>query len=227
MNTTTTLAAALTALALVTVSCGEKKTVPHDHDGDGKPDHADGAHPQAVPHDHDGDGKPDHGPDAHEGHDHNGEDHKGHDHDSGEHKGHDHDAEDQKGHDHAKKIAGPNGGKVITAVEPHAEFLVTADRKVRITFLGEDNKPVEAGTQSINIVCGDRSSPTVLTPVKEADGMSFLSANKLPEGNNFPTIVTFKTSEDAAPVRAKFTLNMSDCPNCDYLEYSCTCEHSH
>jgi len=221
MNTATTLAAALTALAFVTVSCGEKKTTETastdkasaeqdhsncDHDDDKKEDpHAGHDHDKAVAHDHDGDGKPDHGPEAH--------------------KGHDQGAEDHSGHDHAKKIAGPNGGRVVTAVEPHAEFLVTADRKVRITFLGENNKPAAAGTQSINIICGDRSNPTMLNPVKEADGMSFLSANKLPEGNNFPTIVTFKASADAAPVRAKFTLNMSDCPNCDYLEYACTCAH--
>ena len=210
MNSTPTLIAALSALTFVTVSCSEKKTVPHDHDGDGKPDHAAGAHPTPVPHDHDGDGKPDHGPEAHNSQ-----------------NGNAHEIADHSDHAHAQKIAGPNGGKVITDIEPHAEFFVTTDRKVRITFLSEDNKPVAAGTQSVNIVCGDRSTPTVLTPVKQIDGMSFLSANKLPEGNNFPTIVTFKASADAPPVRAKFTLNMSDCPGCDYLEYACTCDHGH
>ena len=54
MNTTTTLAAALTALAFITVSCGEKKTVPHDHDGDGKPDDCDPC-PLDKPDDSDGD----------------------------------------------------------------------------------------------------------------------------------------------------------------------------
>ena len=37
-------------------------------------------------------------------------------------------AEDE--HDHEKKIAGPNGGRIITSVEPHVEFLVTKDSKV-------------------------------------------------------------------------------------------------
>lgn len=38
------------------------KKVPHDHDGDGFPDHGDDHHhhDEAVPHDHDGDGVPDH-----------------------------------------------------------------------------------------------------------------------------------------------------------------------
>jgi len=45
--------------------------VPHDHDGDGVPDHGPGEHGKkagtntGVPHDHDGDGVPDHGPGAH------------------------------------------------------------------------------------------------------------------------------------------------------------------
>ena len=42
-------------------------------------------------------------------------------------------------HKHEKKEAGPNGGKILTAMEPHAEFFVTSDRKVQITFLGQDN----------------------------------------------------------------------------------------
>lgn len=66
--------------------------VPHDHDGDGVPDHAshdeDDDHSdhdhdaQPVPHEHDGDGVLDH--DAHDDHD----EHEGHDH--GPHDGHDH-----------------------------------------------------------------------------------------------------------------------------------------
>jgi hypothetical protein len=41
-------------------------------------------------------------------------------------------------HDHDKKEAGPNGGRLLTALDPHAEFFVTADRKVQITFLDEE-----------------------------------------------------------------------------------------
>jgi hypothetical protein len=42
-------------------------------------------------------------------------------HDHGDHDGHDHGK-------HAKKIAGPNGGRVLTGVEPHLEFFLTKDR---------------------------------------------------------------------------------------------------
>jgi len=240
MKLTKPLIATFTALSFIIVGCEDKKTaVPHDHDGDGKPDHGPGEHPKAapVPHDHDGDGKPDHGPGAHPAptpvpHDHDGDGKP--DHGPGAHDTHsDHDAgaeakpDAHAGHDHAKKVAGPNGGKIITTVEPHAEFFVTADRKVRVTFLSDDNKAVAVATQSVSIVCGDRSNPTMLTLVKEADGNSLLSTGTLPAGNNFPTIVTLKTTPDAALVRAKLILNLSDCPTCKYKEYACTCDHGH
>ncbi len=153
--------------------------------------------------------------DGHTGHNH-GKDEKKH-----AEKAHDH------GHDHAKKIAGPNGGKIITTVEPHAEFFVTKDRKVRITFLDKNNKPIAVTDQTVTIVCGDRKSPTKLTPKKEADGKSLLTAGTLPKGNNIPTIVTFKMKPDGKKIRARFSLKLTDCPNCDYKEYACTCDHGH
>jgi len=39
-----------------------------------------------------------------------------------------------------KKPAGPDGGRVIVAVEPRLEFLVTKERKVEISALSEDLK---------------------------------------------------------------------------------------
>ena len=238
MKLTKTLTAAFTALTFVIVGCEDKKApVPHDHDGDGIPDHGPGAHGQApkpVPHDHDGDGKPDHGPGAHGEtpkpvpHDHDGDgkpDHGDGAHDA--HSGHDTDGADHAGHDHAKKVAGPNGGKVITSIEPHAEFFVTADNKIRITFLGDDNKAIAVAGQSVDVVCGSRTNPTMLAFTKEADGKSLISTGTLPAGNNFPTIVTLKTTPDAASTRAKFILNLSDCPTCKYKEYACACVHGH
>ena len=55
-------------------------------------------------------------------------------------KDHDH------GHTHAKKEAGPNGGRLLTALEPHAEFFVLPDRRVQITFLDAQDKPVAPGS---------------------------------------------------------------------------------
>jgi len=133
-------------------------------------------------------------------------------------------AEDHK-HDHAKKIAGPNGGRVITAVEPHLEFLVLPDRKVKITALGEDNKPTKLEAQTVSVTAGDRSNPTKLSFAKEGDAL--VSDAALPAGDDYPLVAQIKTSADAKPVLEKFTMDFTDCPECDLKEYACICDHDH
>ncbi len=203
MKLTHTLTATLTALTFIIVSCGEKKTE-ETKDPHAGHNHAPGEHgtPKADSHN---------------------------DHDHGDHDGHNHDADkdEHKDHDHAKKVAGPNGGRIITSVNPHAEFFVTTERKVRITFLNEDNKAIAVASQSVNIVCGDRSNPTTLTFNKASDGLSLISSGTLPDGKNFPAIVTFKTTADSTPVFARFSVNLADCPSCQHKEYACTCDHDH
>lgn len=130
------------------------------------------------------------------------------------------------GHDHAKKVAGPNGGLVITAVEPHCELLVTPERKLKITFLGEDNKPAALKEQSVSATGGDRAQPTKFTFAK-ADG-ALVSEQALPAGDAIPLILQIKTSPDAKPVTKRVNLNLANCPGCKLPEYACTCEeHSH
>ena len=164
------------------------------------------------------------GHDDHAGHDH--DEHAEHDHEDGDedhddHEGHDHD--DHEGHDHGDIVAGPNGGRVLTSVEPHAEFFVTDDRKVQIAFVNDDLKAVPAAGQNVSVIAGDRSSPTSLSFAKSGDVL--LSDKALPAGNDFPVIVQIKTDGSAETVREKFNLNLSDCPTCDYKEYACTCAH--
>jgi len=137
------------------------------------------------------------------------------DHKHEEHEGHDHD------HDHAE--AGPNGGRVLHAVEPHLEFFVTKDRKVQITALGEDGKAIPIGEQTVRITGGSRSNPTRMTLEKK--GNVLLSDIAFPKGNDFPVVVQIKPAADAKTVIEKFNLNLADCPTCDYKEYACTCDH--
>tara|TARA_R110002096_G_scaffold428258_1_gene639693 strand:- start:26 stop:709 length:684 start_codon:yes stop_codon:yes gene_type:complete len=154
-----------------------------------------------------------------DGHDHSEKSaHHDDDHDD-DHEGHT-DGDDD--HDHAEKIAGPNGGRVITDVEPHLEFLVLDDRKVKITALDDDNKPATIAGQTVKLTGGDRSSPTRMTFVSQ-DGV-LLSNEAFPEGNDFPVVLQIK-SGDGKPVMAKFNLNFSDCPTCDFKEYACVCDH--
>ena len=132
-------------------------------------------------------------------------------------------AEGDHGHSHEKKEAGPNGGRMVTKVEPHLEFFVTKDRKVKITFLDDDKKALDPGDKEVKLTCGERSKPVKMTFVKE--GKSLVSKEALPDGKSFPAVLQVKV--DGKPDFDRFQLNLADCPECDYLEYACTCVHGH
>ena len=126
-------------------------------------------------------------------------------------------------HHHEKRMAGPNGGRILTKVEPHAEFFVTADRKVQITFLGDDGKAIAPAAQVVTVTAGDRSAPTKLTFAKS--GNALVSDAALPAGNDFPTVVQIKAKPDAKAVTEKFNLDLVKCSGCGHGEYACTCAH--
>ena len=128
------------------------------------------------------------------------------------------------GPNHGEKAeAGPNGGRVITSVQSHAEFFVTPERKVKITFLDESGKVVPPADQIVTVTTGDRSAPVKLAFTKSGD--SLISDGVVPEGNGLPTIVQIKAQPDAKAEIAKFNLNLSICPGCKLAEYACTCAH--
>lgn len=126
-------------------------------------------------------------------------------------------------HTHEKKEAGPNGGRLLTAIDPHAEFFVTADRKVQITFLDAADQPVAPSGQVVTVTTGDRAAPTRLSFTRA--GNVLLSDAALPEGNNLPTVVQIKVSPDAPTVTERFNVDLSICGGCNHAEYACTCDH--
>jgi hypothetical protein len=129
------------------------------------------------------------------------------------------------GHDHAphQNKGGPNGGRLITLVEPYLEFFVTPERFVQITFLDQDGKFVPAGEQIVSAVGGDRSAPVEIEFVENA-GM-LRSTKALPDMKNMPIILQINATPDAKRVREKFYLNMSACSSCSFKEYACICGH--
>lgn len=135
-----------------------------------------------------------------------------------EKKKHDHD------HDHAAK-AGPTGGRLITKVEPHAEFFVTRDNKIEIRFVDDDNKVLAPAGQTVSVIMGDRSKPTKLAFAKQGDKL--VSDQTIPAGDLLPTVVQIKAGADGKTVTERFNLNLADCPTCDYREYACICDHEH
>jgi hypothetical protein len=130
-----------------------------------------------------------------------------------------------KNHSHEKKVAGPNGGRILTSMEPHAEFFVTADRKVQITLVDADGKAIAPAGQVVTVTTGERSAPVKMSFA--ITNNAFLSEQTVPEGNNFPVVVQIKTNPDAKSIVEKFTLNLSKCPDCKYAEYACICSHTH
>ena len=125
-------------------------------------------------------------------------------------------------HDHAK-VAGPNGGKVIHEVEPHAELFVTKDRKLQLTFLDDEGKATALAQQSASVTCGKRTAPTRMTFAKK--GNTLLSDKSLPDGMLIPTVLQIKMTPKAKATTLRLNLNLEDCPGCDYLEYACICDH--
>ncbi|MBK1792735.1 hypothetical protein [Persicirhabdus sediminis] len=138
--------------------------------------------------------------------------------------GHDHGTvkKEAHAHDHAE-VAGPNHGRILHDVSPHAELFVTADRLVKITFIDDEGKAIAPAEQSISAVCGNRSAPTKLTFAKTGD--SFTSEQPLPAGTNVATVLQVKMSPDAQTKNIRINLNLADCPTCDFQEYACNCEH--
>lgn len=139
------------------------------------------------------------------------------------HEGHDHDNHDETTHADVATMAGPNNGRILTSTEPHAEFFVTKERKVKITFIDAKGKAIAPGDQTVSAIGGDRTAPTRM--VFSKDGDSFVSDKPLPEGNNIPFILQVKTTADGDNVTEKFNVNLSECPTCEHPEYACTCEH--
>jgi hypothetical protein len=127
------------------------------------------------------------------------------------------------GHEHTRKVAGPNGGRVLTAVEPHAEFLVLPDRRLQITFLDDQGRPRPPESQEVVVVAGERSSPTRL--LFSRAGGALVSDGPLPAGNRVPAVVQIRPAAGAKVVNERFNVDTSICPPCKLAEYACTCDH--
>ncbi len=125
---------------------------------------------------------------------------------------------------HAAKITGPNKGRVLTGIEPRAELFVTAERKLRLTFLDDAGKPVAPAAGVVaTAITGDRAAPTTLSFV--ADGDTLLSTAPLPEGGNLPAVVRIKPGAEAKTVTIRVQLNLAECGECSRQEYACVCGH--
>jgi hypothetical protein len=123
----------------------------------------------------------------------------------------------------AEKIKAPNGGRIIDAVEPHAEFLITKDKKVEVRFLDDAGKVIAPAAQTVTVTMGDRAAPTKLAFTK--DGDKLVSDKVIPEGKELPVVLQIKVTPETKSVTEKFNLNLAKCPTCSNAEYACSCDH--
>lgn len=144
-----------------------------------------------------------------------------HDHKHAEAKEGDHDHD----HEHSGIEDGPNGGRLLTSVEPHLEFFVTEDRKVQISSVNDDEELQPIADQEVSVIGGDRSNPTRMKFTKQGDVL--VSDIAFPAGNDFPVVVMITPATDSKKVTEKFNLNLEQCPECPNKEYACTCDHAH
>jgi hypothetical protein len=124
---------------------------------------------------------------------------------------------------HAEKIiAGPKGGRLLDAEPLKAEFFVTADRTVEITFYDTALNPVDLGTQTVTITTESSTGRAKLDLEKTATG--FVSTSELPAGDPYRVVVQSRSDAEAKPKNFRIDLNLAMCGGCQSAEYACTCE---
>ena len=119
-------------------------------------------------------------------------------------------------------VAGPKGGRLLDAEPLKAEFFVTAERKVEVTFYDAALKPTDPGAQTVTITAEPASGKTKLELEKTATG--FISKTALPAGEPYRVVVQARASADAKPKNFRVDLNLATCGGCQKTEYACVCD---
>ncbi|MDA7511312.1 hypothetical protein N8612_06525, partial [Verrucomicrobia bacterium] len=121
------------------------------------------------------------------------------------------------------KTPGPNGGRLIASVEPNFEFFVTDDRKVKLTFVDVEAKPIDVTGAVVSLTGGDRQAPVELSFSVEENAL--VSSGMLPDGELVPVILTIQATPESEPVMERFNVDFATCSECQLLEYACICNH--
>ncbi|MDX2081256.1 MAG: hypothetical protein SFU53_10770 [Terrimicrobiaceae bacterium] len=127
----------------------------------------------------------------------------------------------QDGHDHDKVIPGPKGGKIVEVEGGHAEFFVQPDKKVSVTFYGEDMKPLPPAEQVVTLIAEAPAGKANLKFDKDAD--AFVSTDVLPEGDGYRVVLQIRNTPDAKPQNFRIEYHTEVCGKCNRAEYACIC----
>jgi hypothetical protein len=122
-----------------------------------------------------------------------------------------------------KIVGGPKGGRLLETEPQKAEFFVTKDRKVEVTFYDASLKAVAPAAQVIAVTAEPKSGRTKVEMEKTATG--FISKQPLPETEEpYRVVVQVREKPDAAPKNFRVDLNLETCGECKRSEYACTCD---
>lgn len=128
-------------------------------------------------------------------------------------------AEESKDHD--KVIPGPKGGRIVEVEGGHAEFFIQPDKKVSVTFYGEDMKALPSADQVIVVVAEAPAGKAKLEFDKETD--AFISKTSLPDGEGYRIVLQVKASADAKTQNFRIDYHDEICSDCKRAEYACVC----
>jgi hypothetical protein len=121
-----------------------------------------------------------------------------------------------------KIVAGPKGGRLLDTAPQKAEFFVTKDRKVEVTFYDAALKPAAPGARLVTVTAEPKAGRTVLELEKTAAG--FVSKTALPAGDEaYRVVVQVREAAGATPKNFRIDLNLALCAECKHAEYACTC----
>ena len=121
-------------------------------------------------------------------------------------------------------VAGPKGGRLLDTAPHRAEFFVTKDRTVEVTFYDAALKPIAPGTQVVTITAEPKSGRTPVDLTKTATG--FVSNAALPAAAEpYRIVVQIRAQPDARPQNFRIDLSLEFCGECKKAEYACTCAH--
>lgn len=119
-------------------------------------------------------------------------------------------------------VPGPHGGRLLAAEPLRAEFFVTPERHVEITFYDANLKPAAPGAQTLAVTAEPASGRVKLELEKTASG--FVSKQALPDGEPYRVVVQVRANPEAKPQNFRIDLNLGNCGECHRAEYACTCE---
>lgn len=120
-----------------------------------------------------------------------------------------------------KIIGGPKGGRILEVDGQKAEFFVTKDKKVEITFYDSAMKPVAPAEQVVAVTAEPKSGRAKVELEKTATG--FISKTTLPEGTPYRVVVQMRAKPDGKQQNFRVDLDLENCGECKRAEYACTC----